>query len=289
MRGILVVNEFLKSKKFDEIYSFLINAGKKASRKVDFCTVTNAQVLAETANILNMKPDFVLFWDKDVKAAAMLEKMGLKVFNSSKAIQVCDDKSLAYIELMGTDITMPGTLVGPLTFGFEDCHYRVLKKAEELLGYPLVIKENCGSFGAQIYLVNNREDACRIIDDVSSRGYIIQEFVKSTSGRDIRINMVGDKCVTAMKRINDNDFRANITNGGRMEQYTPTDAQIDMAVKVMDYLKLDFAGVDIMFGKNDQPVFCEVNSNAHFKNIFDCTGVNVAEHIVEYIISKVDN
>ena len=59
-----------------------------------------------------------------------------------------------------------------------------------------------------------------------------------------------------------------------------------MALKVCRELKLDFAGVDIMFGKQGEPVLCEVNSNAHFKNIYDCTGVNVADEIMEYILNK---
>ena len=39
---------------------------------------------------------------------------------------------------------------------------------------------------------------------------------------------------------------------------------------------------DILFGENG-PILCEVNSNAHFKNIYDCTGENVADYIIEYI------
>lgn len=41
-----------------------------------------------------------------------------------------------------------------------------------------------------------------------------------------------------------------------------------------------------MFGK-DGPIVCEVNSNAHFKNIQTCTGVAVADKIVEWIIKDV--
>ena len=48
---------------------------------------------------------------------------------------------------------------------------------------------------------------------------------------------------------------------------------------------LDFAGVDILFGEQEEPIVCEVNSNAHFKNIYDCTGVNTADYILEYIKS----
>ena len=52
-------------------------------------------------------------------------------------------------------------------------------------------------------------------------------------------------------------------------------------------MNLDFAGVDILFGENDEPILCEVNSNAHFKNILDCTGVNVAQCILDYIIGDI--
>ena len=91
----------------------------------------------------------------------------------------------------------------------------------------------------------------------------------------------------SMERVNENDFRANITNGGKMKKYTPTKEQAQMAIDVCRELNLDFAGVDIMFGKEGEPVLCEVNSNAHFKNIYDCTGVNVAESILDYIVKSI--
>ena len=48
---------------------------------------------------------------------------------------------------------------------------------------------------------------------------------------------------------------------------------------------LDFAGVDILFGE-DGPVVCEVNSNAHMKNIYDCTGIDVSDFIIRYVIRE---
>jgi ribosomal protein S6--L-glutamate ligase/gamma-F420-2:alpha-L-glutamate ligase len=44
----------------------------------------------------------------------------------------------------------------------------------------------------------------------------------------------------------------------------------------------DFAGVDILFGK-DGPLVCEVNSNPQFKSTLDATGVDLSEYIVKYI------
>lgn len=87
-----------------------------------------------------------------------------------------------------------------------------------------------------------------------------------------------------MYRYSDSgDFRANISNGGKMKQYEPTKQQVKLAIDCVKAIGLDFAGVDLLFDEDEEPIVCEVNSNAHFKNIYDCTGVNVAEHIIEYI------
>ena len=62
-------------------------------------------------------------------------------------------------------------------------------------------------------------------------------------------------------------------------------AEIELAEEASRRLGLDFAGIDILFGK-DGPLLCEVNSNAHFKSTYDCTGVDLASLIAEHIISK---
>lgn len=282
--GWLVVNSYLKSQKFDEIYSYLIQAAKDRECKLEI--VTNEEILVNIKKLLNKNPRFVIFWDKDVRAAKLIELNGIRVFNSSRAIALCDDKSLTYLALADENIKMPKTLIKPLDFGIEDKNHTFIDDAIKEIKLPFVIKENCGSFGAQVHLVNSIEEAVETVNAMQGRGYIIQEFIADSRGRDIRIQMVGDEPVTAMLRENKDDFRANVTNGGRMKPYIPTQEQIQMARAVCRKLKLDFAGVDIMFGENDEPVFCEVNSNAHFKNILECTGVSVAGDIIDYVLRK---
>ena len=51
---------------------------------------------------------------------------------------------------------------------------------------------------------------------------------------------------------------------------------------------LDFAGVDVLFGENNTPIICEVNSNPHFKSTYDCTGIDLAEHIFDMIIKDLE-
>ena len=53
--------------------------------------------------------------------------------------------------------------------------------------------------------------------------------------------MVGDRAVATMERYNEHDFRANITNGGSMRRYEPTEEELQMTKQVMKELQLDFA------------------------------------------------
>ena len=292
MTGWLVVNHFITSKKFLEIFSMLTEAAEK--QHVNLIKKTNVELMSglfDYDNINNFeKPSFILFWDKDIRLANFLEEKGFKLFNLASAIEICDDKSLSHIKLSQRGIKTPKTIIGPKIYrdniNYENEEY--IDMIIRNLGFPLIIKECFGSFGQQVYMIENKDKLIEMLKTLGTKPILFQEFIESSRGRDVRIHIVGGKMVTSMYRYNENDFRANITNGGKMKEYTPNDAQIELAVKVCDTLGLDFAGVDILFGENEEPVFCEVNSNAHFKNIYDCTGVNVAEYIIRHIVEKVN-
>lgn len=295
--AILIVNEYLNSNKFNEIHMWLVEAAKRYG--IDLKIYTNAQIMVslgfpdENRNLVldeYIKPEFILFWDKDIHLAKHLELLGYLVFNSSHGIEVCDDKALTHIILQNAGIPMPKTILAPMTFdGIGYTNYDFVSRVIARLEFPMIIKECFGSFGQQVYLVNDKEELIDKIKEIGTKPMLFQEFIKSSFARDIRLNVVGEKVVASMYRYTDTgDFRANISNGGKMQPYKPTKEQEDLAINCCKILGLDFAGVDIMFGKMEEPIICEVNSNAHFKNIYDCTGVNVANYMIEHILSKLD-
>ncbi len=287
MTGLLIINEFLHSGKFNEIHEWLLEAAKKQG--ISLLIKTNAEYLIDIEeNEGNKKVDFILFWDKDIKLAYYLEQLGYPVFNGSKAIEICDDKALMHLILMNTGIPMPRTIVAPKTFdNIGYTNYKFLEQVAEQLGFPMIVKESFGSFGQQVYLVNNTEELKAKVDQVGIKPMIFQEYIKSSHGRDLRLQVIGNRVVASMYRYSDQgDFRANLTIGGKMKTYEPTKEQCELAISCCEKIGLDFAGVDILFGEQDKPILCEVNSNAHFKNIFDCTGVNTAELIISYIRNK---
>lgn len=271
MNGILVVNHFLNSSKFGELHSLLIFTAKKMN--IDLSLKTNLDLATEEA-----MADFVLFWDKDINLARRLEKRGVPVFNSSKSIELCDDKAQTFIELDGI-VPQPQTLIAPKCF-FKSDMSEFVTKAVEILGLPLVFKECFGSFGEQVHLCNSFEE---IIDLVSEKPFILQKYISESSGRDMRLEIVGGKCAAAVRRENKNDFRSNVTNGGTMTPYTPTDDEINTAVKACHALGLTFGGVDIL----ENGMVCEVNSNAHIINIMNSTSIDIAPLIFSEIVEKI--
>ncbi len=284
-KGWLVINSFVKHDKFFEIYNMLLAAGEKKSVALELKTTTD--LLFEVGSSMEEleKPDFVLFWDKDIYLAQRLERLGLHVFNSSKAIELCDNKILTAMALEQAGVRTPKTVVAPKTYEGTGYNNRLfLERAEELLGFPMVVKEAYGSFGAQVYLVQNREELYGLVDRIHHKPFLMQEFIAESYGRDVRVNVVGGKVIASMLRHNENDFRSNITNGGSMAQVEITEDQAKLAIQACEALELDFAGVDVLFGPEGTPIICEVNSNPHFKSTWECTGVDLSEYIMEHIV-----
>jgi RimK family alpha-L-glutamate ligase len=290
MIGILVVNEFLKSNKFNEIHTWLLDAAKKQG--IEMNLKTNAELLIEiNSENTNLDADFILFWDKDIRLAYYLEQLGYPVFNSAKAIEICDDKSLTHLTLMNSEIPMPRTIIAPKTFeNIGYTNYIFLEEVANRIGFPMVVKESYGSFGQQVYMVNNAKELQEQVTQIGPKPILFQEFIKSSYGKDIRLQVVGNKVIAGMYRYTDSgDFRANLSIGGKMKPYQPTTEQCELALRCCNRIGLDFAGVDMLFGEEDRPIVCEVNSNAHFKNIYDCTGVNAADAIITYIKGKLED
>ena len=284
MEAWLIVNTFMANQKFDNLYKLLSDAFEKhdVSLKIKRAEDISLEV---NANIKD-KPDFAIFWDKDIYFAKRLEQNGIRLFNTAKAIELCDNKILMYQELAKNKIHIPRTLVAPKTFeglGYTDIAF--LDAVSKEIGWPMVIKETYGSFGEQVYLANNKEEAAQIIERIGYKDFLMQEFIASSKGKDIRINVVGDKAVASMLRENKDDFRSNISSGGNGTKYEPSKEYIDLAIKAAKALGLSFAGVDVMFGENG-PIICEVNSNPQFASTLKATGVNLADYISEYIMRQ---
>lgn len=79
MKGILAVNHFLSTQKFNTLHRYLLESAEKCG--IELSLKTNLELALEIPSA-----DFVLFWDKDTNLAARLEKKGLPVLTAQKVL-----------------------------------------------------------------------------------------------------------------------------------------------------------------------------------------------------------
>lgn len=275
---VIAVNAHYKSAKLAAQTEELLRALEKVGFAAEIRTSDSFFGNAET------NADGVIFWDKDVLLAKRLKKRA-RVFNPPESIAVCDDKAETLAVLEDAGIAVPRTFAVPFTYpNIPYADFGFMDEAEKELSYPMVVKFSKSSLGMGVFLVRSREEAVKVISDGAKRGerVLLEEFVAESSGTDIRIIVIGEKAVCAMKRINSDDFRSNVEQGGKGYAYVPSEDEIGIAEKAARALNLDYAGVDVLKTKNGAKVI-EVNSNAFFGEISKASGVNVAEKYAEYI------
>jgi gamma-F420-2:alpha-L-glutamate ligase len=246
-----------------EIFSYLNSNGDLDGEKLDY--------------------DFVLYLDKDLYASYGLENRGYRLFNRAKAIELCDDKMRTHMALAGNGIRMPKTISGPLNYSLNSSP-EFIAGVEKLLSYPIVAKENFGSLGARVYLLQNHDELINFENLHRFSPRLYQEFIASSKGMDYRIIVVGGKVVAGMKRVNyHGDFRSNVALGGVGEAVEIPANFISIAEKAASILGLDYCGTDLLIGPDGSPILCEVNSNAFIEGIESVTKINVAKAYALYI------
>ena len=246
MNGIIVVNAYATTKSELNQALRLQEEFSKLNVSINIVHTDEIAVLIEDGNFSFVKNfDFCIYLDKDKHILEMLSKLNIRLFNNAKAIEICDDKLLTHITLAQNSIAMPKTIGGVL------CYYpnvkvkaRILDNAEKQLGYPMIIKEAYGSCGKGVFLANDREELEEIAEKVKLKPHLFQQFIKSSKGKDIRVIVIGGKCIGGMLRQNDSDFRSNIEIGGTGKQISLNKEQIAICERVADILKLDYCGID---------------------------------------------
>jgi RimK family alpha-L-glutamate ligase len=279
MKNYLIVNQFFCLESFEKIYKLLKDAFANLGQELEIITNTQARDLAK----VNGNGSKILFWDKDVFLATLLEKSGYRLINSARAVEICDDKAKTYLQLLNK-VAMPKTIIAP--FVYDNYQYGdtgFLNEVAKELGFPLVVKENKGSFGAQVYLVNDITELKNLVNSIGHCNILFQEFISGSAGKDFRVYIVGGKVVASALRTNDKDFRSNIASGGKMKKVELDKNYAEIALKACQEIGVDFAGVDLLIGENG-PLVCEVNSNAHFIALNEVSGVNIALEIAKYFL-----
>lgn len=224
-----------------------------------------------------------------------LEKMGVPLLNSSDGMYNSRDKFRCSQILSAHGLPIPTTMMlrrpTKKDLGNIDpmerkllIKQRVQKAIELLSGPPAIIKLPKGTQGVGVILCNSMNEIYAQVDMLwkQKQEFIIQEFIKESSGVDVRAMVVGDRVVASMKRESKTgDFRSNTHQGGVVSAYTlPKEAE-KIAIQAAHAVGLQVAGVDMLIKKDGFSII-EVNSSPGFEGLEKATDVNVAEAIMEH-------
>jgi RimK family alpha-L-glutamate ligase len=209
-----------------------------------------------------------------------LERLKVPVINSAESIEKAKDK-LHTLQILGADnLPTPKTMLARFPVNMDTI--------EKEFEFPLIVKTLSGSEGKGVFLCENQEYLEDLMDILNEArdinvNFIVQEFVSSSKGKDIRVLMVGSMPAVAMLRMGrEGKFKANIAAGGSGEPYELNPEVEWLSVEASRLLSLDLAGVDILFDGEHFKV-CEVNSAPGFEGLEKATGVNVPQQIYHYI------
>ena len=290
MKGLILINAYSRMRAFEVQSSRLAEEFEAIGVEADVRRNDGFLARVEDGSIsVGLGYDFCVYLDKDRYVLRALEASGIPVFNRYSAIEACDDKMMTCLELAGHGFRMPKTLPGMLCYDpGEPVRDTSVDAVVDALGLPVVVKECYGSMGKGVRLAHDREELKALMERVKTSPHLFQEFVSGSSGRDLRVIVVGGRAVGGMLRTSGADFRSNVGCGGKGTAYDLSPEVARYAERIADVLDLDYCGIDLLFPDDGgDMIVCEVNSNAFFEAFEAATGKNVARLYARHVVDEV--
>jgi gamma-F420-2:alpha-L-glutamate ligase len=211
-----------------------------------------------------------------------LKNLGIYICNDADSIYAVKDKLFMHQLLAHSKLSTPKTMLAKFPIATN-----VVKRE---IGFPLIIKNVTGTQGAGIYLCETESKFIDVMELVysnnSNANIILQEFIQKSSGRDLRVFIVGGKVIGTMLRASSDSFKANFSKGASVSSYPLTPEIEWLSTETAKLFNLDIAGIDLLFD-NDGFKICEANSAPGFIGLEKVVGNIVAESIIDFVLLKI--
>lgn len=209
-----------------------------------------------------------------------LAELGIPVYNSGRAIERSVDKA------MTSFLLHKAGLPTPVTWVLRDRQQALAVVESELAaGNWLLSKPLFGSQGEGIRRLEKQTDLLWL---TGSRGvYYLQRFIHSLGEgcSDFRVFVINYRVVATMRRRG--KFWLNNVAKGASCDAVDADAQLaTLAISATKVLAMDYAGVDILQQQDGSYTIIEVNSIPAWKGLQGVCDVNIAELLVNDLLTR---
>ncbi len=214
-------------------------------------------------------PAFVINRTRDYRLAEFLEAEGIRVYNSSKAARLGNDKAQAYRYMQRRGIPVMPT-----------CY----DTQEPPRWYPAVVKSCGGHGGTEVFFIRDEAQWKEWKWNEHHRQkeqYVVQQAA-SCLGRDVRVYIVGNQITAAVLRTSETDFRSNYCLGGSVELYRLSVAERELVQRAVRGLSIGMAGIDFVFHQG-QMVFNEIEDMAGARGLYSLTDYDIVDDYMRFI------
>jgi len=211
-----------------------------------------------------------------VDALHWIEKRGIPVMNSPRAIERSVDKFYTTALLHEAGLPTPETVVCE---SVKDAMAAVLSMGD------VVIKPIFGSMGHGMTRVSDPDVAYRVARTLEElRAVFYVQRAVDHGGRDVRVFVIGGQVFGAIERVApDADWRTNVTRGGSARPFDLPRGWEQLAVRAAAEVGADYAGVDLLPSRDGQVYVLEVNGIPGWRALQTVTERDVAGAIVEHL------
>ncbi len=166
--------------------------------------------------------------------------------------------------------------------------YEILRNlVDEIGGFPIILKVTGLSHGAGVMKMNSMESLISVIGFLKKSGakkMVLRQYIESY--RHARLIVLGNEVIDSIEYIvPKNDFRTNVGKPRVKAEKFPKIFE-EIAIRAIEILDLEFSGIDILIGKNNEPYLAEVNFPCYFPRNQLTTGVDISGAMVDFLVSK---
>ncbi len=135
----------------------------------------------------------------------------------------------------------------------------ICKNAENMIGFPLVLKDILSSQGERNFLITNQKELVNRMQDMESDRYIAQEFIENEGDMRVLIN-AGGKYVAFRKRAVDGSHLNNTSAGAEATLLAAVpDDLLGLCRRVVVAMNMPLLGIDVI-ERDGQYYFLEANT-----------------------------
>jgi len=259
-------------------------------RDFELIVSTEREWRAEYAGGKLPKPDFIIPRTGSetsyftLAVIRQFERMGVPLINGAEAVEACADKLQTLQLLSASGLPIPRTILAKFPVDVD--------VIERELGFPVVVKKLRSTRGAGVVLCQDRDqfdDLASLLGDAGYQSdFIFQQYIAKSHGRDVRLLVIGGVVAAAMERRSLNgNFKSNISLGGTGECIIPPVEMAQLAIEASKALRLDIAGIDILYDENGYRI-CEANSSPGFVGLEKACPVSVPDKVLDYVTTRLN-